>query len=436
VLFCLGLALVNAVAWLPFALARRAKPAIAPASSTAKVELGTIILFASVGTFAEWLRSWLLSGFPWLYIGYSQTNAALDGWAPLGGVYAISFIIYASGATLFALSHAGLRNLRRPSHGRLLLLATALLACWIAGPQLAKLSYTQSSTAPRQVSLIQANISQHEKWRPGNLAASLKLYAQMSSEAWPRSELVIWPEAAIANEYHASEAFLQRMDNIAQSYNSALLTGIPFRDLGATGTAMHNSVTAVGHASGTYHKQRLVPFGEYIPLERWVGKLMAVFDLPMTSMGAGAADQAPIKVQDWQTQPLICYEVVYPSLAAAAARRSDVLVTVSNDAWFGASLGPLQHLQMAQMRAIETGRYVLRATGNGISAVIDARGTLLAKTDQFERSTLHSEFYTSTGLTPWTRAGYWLIPLANLLLLLALLLRNYWQRRRDGADAA
>lgn len=152
---------------------------------------------------------------------------------------------------------------------------------------------------------------------------------------------------------------------------------------------------------------------------------MKVFNLPMTSMQPGPTHQAAIKIHDWQARPLICYEIVYPALTAKTAQLSDVLITVSNDAWFGASFGPVQHLQMAQMRARENGRYVLRSTGSGISAVINTKGVITARTAQFERETLRGSFYLYQGLTPWGHSGYWLIPTLNIGIIIALYSYGY-----------
>jgi len=153
-----------------------------------------------------------------------------------------------------------------------------------------------------------------------------------------------------------------------------------------------------------------VPFGEYVPFATLLGNLMAFFELPVSTMQAGNANQPPLAIDDWESQPLVCYEIVYPTLSAQAARVSDVIITISNDSWFGASLGPLQHLQMAQMRALETGRYVLRGTGNGVSAIINNHGEIIQRSEQFKRQLLHGEFYLTANNTPWVTAGYWLIP--------------------------
>jgi apolipoprotein N-acyltransferase len=176
-----------------------------------------------------------------------------------------------------------------------------------------------------------------------------------------------------------------------------------------------------------------VPFGEYVPLERWLRGLIDFFDLPMSSFSRGARNQAPLQAGNHRMAPLICYEVVYPELAARSARRADMLITISNDSWFGASIGPLQHLEMARMRALENGRYLLRDTNNGVSAIIDHRGAIVARTAQFEEATLTGEAQVMLGNTPFTSFGSTpvLSTLVVLLALMALLYNTLW-RDSDG----
>ena len=420
-IFCLSLALINAASWFTFSFFCN----IHTNHSSSRSQ--SILMFAATGVFTEWLRTWLFSGFPWLFAGYSQTEWVLGSWAPLIGVYGISFIIYASGAGVYVLGRSLQHDSKKDRSLTIKAVLSATLLCWLLAPLIDTIEWSQKTGAARSVSLIQANISQHEKWQPEQLASSLQLYADMSRGEWESNELVIWPEAAIANDYTSSKSFINRMGEMASTSNSALLTGVPYRfyDTKDKRWRVHNSVAGTGHAEGLYHKRQLVPFGEFIPFENIVGRLMKVFNLPMTSMQPGPTHQAAIKIHDWQARPLICYEIVYPALTAKTAQLSDVLITVSNDAWFGASFGPVQHLQMAQMRARENGRYVLRSTGSGISAVIDTKGVITARTAQFERETLRGSFYLYQGLTPWGHSGYWLIPTLNIGIIIALYSYGY-----------
>ena len=253
----------------------------------------------------------------------------------------------------------------------------------------------------------------------------MALYRELSEPHWAKSDLLIWPEAAIPTYYQYANHFLDQMHSKAIAHDAALITGIPTRPTYSDNA--FNSIVSAGNASGIYHKQRLVPFGEYVPFAATIGNIMAFFELPMSTMSAGEKDQAPISIHNWQSRPLICYEVVYPNLAAQAAQLSDVLITISNDSWFGASIGPLQHLQMAQMRALENGRYVLRGTGNGVSAIINHKGKVVSRSEQFKQQVVSGTFYITRGKTPWTTMGYYLVPrliAAALVLFAAAALRN------------
>ncbi len=191
----------------------------------------------------------------------------------------------------------------------------------------------------------------------------------------------------------------------------------------------YNGLTVVGQGEGTYLKQKLVPFGEYVPLQDLLRGLIAFFDLPMSDFARGEADQPLLEAKGLRIAPYICYEVVYPEFAAALAARSDLLLTVSNDAWFGRSIGPLQHLQMARMRALEAGRWMIRATNNGVTVLIDPQGRVSERVPAFEQTVLYGEVTPMTGLTPYLRWRSWpLIVLGALLLGMAI-----WHRHAGRA---
>jgi len=407
-LFCGGLAFCCAITWALYAWLLKKNDAIFNSSDSISFAMQSVtsqqlILFAAVWVCGEWMRSWLLTGFPWLFIGYSQTESLLAGWAPLIGVYGISFIICVSGAVISLLTFS------RHNRHSLRLLLTAVAASWFIAIPLKYMQWTLPIGPSQQVSMVQANISQHDKWRREHREPTLALYKHLSEPYWENSQLIIWPEAAIPIYYQQANSFLDQMDVLASQYQAALLTGIPSRDTHSNNS--YNSIVTVGNANGVYHKQNLVPFGEYIPFGDLLGNVLAFFELPLSTMQAGNTQQGPLKIQQFESKPLICYEIVYPGLAAKAAAVSDVLITVSNDSWFGGSIGPLQHLQMAQMRALENGRYVLRSTGSGVSAIINPAGQVVARSEQFEQTVLTGEFKLMQQNTPWTAFGFWLTPL-------------------------
>ncbi|MEP1706140.1 MAG: apolipoprotein N-acyltransferase, partial [Marinobacter sp.] len=203
-----------------------------------------------------------------------------------------------------------------------------------------------------------------------------------------------------------------------------LITGIPWYGFSdrIEDFTYHNSIMAIGSGGGIYHKQKLGPFGEYVPLQQWLRGLIGFFDLPMSSFSRGPANQSPLEANGIRIMPFICYEVAYPDFVATNARNSDMLLTISNDGWFGDSIGPLQHLQIARMRALETGRYMLRGTNNGVTAIIDEKGQITETIPQFERAVMTGEVYAAEGNTPYMQSGSW--PVLTLAAILIVFVRE------------
>ncbi len=374
---------------------------------------GMLLGFPALWVLFEWLRSWLLTGFPWLYLGYSALDTWADGWAPVAGVFGLSLICAFSASCLY------LAYMRRHTQAYLIY-GTMVAALWLIGWQLQQAKWVApASKQPLSVAMIQANIPQELKWQREYYQPTLNLYRDMTEPVLGK-DLILWPESAIPSFYQRAGEFLDPMVEAAANKNSALITGIPWRE--DNSHMYYNSVVAMGAASGVYQKQRLVPFGEYVPMQSWLRGLIAFFDLPMSSFSAGSADQPPLRAHDFRLSPFICYEIVYPDLVREFTRETDLMITVSNDTWFGSSIGPIQHLQMARMRALENGRYLLRATNNGISAIIDERGHVVTQSEQFKRTTLQGDVNVMIGNTPFALIGSLpviLISFSTLVLLLA-----------------
>jgi apolipoprotein N-acyltransferase len=379
---------------------------------------GTLPGFPAVWVLNEWYRSWFLTGFPWLYIGYSQTNTAVGSWAPVTGVYGISFLLALIATSVFvALRHTHQAPAKRYS-------VPVLVLALVAGSSvlLDKAAWTQPVAGLQQAfALVQGNVPQQQKWKPEQREAIRALYRDMSEPLWGKNRLVIWPEAAIPELYTTEHPFFIAMDAVAKHHGSALVTGVPSLQYDAGGSPVfHNSLLGLGVASGFYHKQRLVPFGEYVPLQQWLEGLLDFFKMPISDFRTGPANQPNLDSGLMTVASSICYEVAYPALVAAQARDADVLLTVSNDTWFGASIGPHQHLQMAQMRARENGRDLLRATSNGISAAIDHKGNIINQSPQFQPFVLQGTVQAYRGNTPYQQWGDWpLMLVCGALLLLA-----------------
>lgn len=377
--------------------------------------LADALAFAALWFAQEMFRGWFLTGFPWLYSGYSQLDGPLSSLAPMGGMWLISFAL--------ALTAALLCNLLRLRERKSFLAAgiVLLLAPWVLGLALKNHAWTSPSGAPLKVAAIQGNIAQSMKWDPQQLNAQLALYRDMTFTAKP-VDLIVWPETAVPVLKESAEGFLSVMGKFAAERRAALITGVPIRQLGGRGEyRYYNGITVVGEGDGTYLKQKLVPFGEYVPLQDLLRGLISFFDLPMSDFARGPADQALLQAKGYQIAPFICYEVVYPEFAASLAAKSDLLLTVSNDTWFGTSIGPLQHLQMAQMRALEAGRWMIRATNNGVTGLINPFGKITEQIPQFERGVLYGEVTPMHQLTPYLRWRSWpLLILSGLIFAWAL----------------
>jgi apolipoprotein N-acyltransferase len=395
---CLMLLFCAAVAWF-FALptwlwARWLRRNEAP--------LADALAFAALWMAQEAFRGWFLTGFPWMYSGYSQLDGPLAGLAPVGGVWLISFVLALSAALLCNLPARRLRQRKAFMAAGVAL----LLAPWAAGVALKSHAWTTPAGAPLSIAAVQGNIEQEMKWDPAQVNAQLALYRDMTFTA-KRTDLVIWPETAVPILLDQATGYLGMMGKFAADRHSALITGVPIRQESNGQRRFYNGVTVTGDGEGTYLKQKLVPFGEYVPLQDLLRGVISFFDLPMSDFARGANDQTLLRAKGYSIATFICYEVVYPEFAAGMSAHSDLLLTISNDTWFGTSIGPLQHLQMAQMRALEAGRWMIRATNNGVTALIDPHGQITEQIPQFTQGIMYGEVTPMQGLTPYLRWKSW-----------------------------
>ncbi|MCC2637104.1 MAG: apolipoprotein N-acyltransferase [Moraxellaceae bacterium] len=382
----------------------------------------SLLTLPALWVLGEWLRTWFLTGFPWLFTGYAFVDTPLAGYAPLFGVFGISLIAVFSALVLVrALAQPG--GLRSPA-------LPVAIALWMGGAALQHVEWTSPTGEGLSVSIVQGNIPQESKWQLEWRDKTVDIYRQLSKTEWGR-DLVIWPEAAVPMFYHEAIDAMTEMDDNALAGHSAFVTGIPWLEVDEARRdfRIYNAILASGEGSGVYFKQRLVPFGEFIPLESWLRGTLPLFDMPMTSFSEGPPQQAPLTVQKLSLGPMICYEIAYPDLVRRIASASDVLVTISNDGWFGTSMGPHQHFQMVRMRALENGREVIRATNNGVSAIIDKHGRVREQAPQFERLVLRATVRGYRGSTPFMVMG-------SLPALLACAVLLVIGRRRKAGDAA
>ena len=375
-----------------------------------------LILFPAIWILGDWVRGWLLTGFPWLYLGTAHVDGPLAGFAPLVGVHGLTFWVTVTACGALACWQL-VGNSRRISAG---IVAVVVLLPWLTGPALSRINWTSLDEKPTTFAAMQGNIPQQIKWDPDFLRDQIVAYLEMTGPHW-NTDLILWPETAIPIPQDQAGTVI---DHISEELgeNSTLLTGIPWYGFSdrIEDFTFHNSIIAIGNGEGIYHKQKLVPFGEYVPLQQWLRGLIGFFDLPMSSFSRGPSDQGPLVANGVNIMPFICYEVAYPDFVAFNAYNTGLLLTISNDGWFGDSIGPLQHLQIARMRALETGRYMLRGTNNGITAVIDDHGQITGTIARFERAVLTGELYVASGSTPFMLSGSWpVLTLAAILIVFA-----------------
>lgn len=385
-----------------------------------RLSLGSYCLLClpALWVLLEWVRGWIFTGFPWLSLGYSQTESPLAGFAPILGVYGVSWAV-AFSAGLLLWVWLTIDKARLPG-----LLAALLL--WAGPAGLALIDWAQDLGHPLNVSLIQGNISQDIKWRADQRAPTMDLYVKLSRERWDR-DIVLWPETALPFFYHEAETFMQELAFEAEMKGGAtLVLGAPVLSKNGDGRYF-NSVVRVGAPSQFYAKDHLVPFGEYIPLKSVLGNLLRILQVPMADFSRGGGQQPLLDVAGHKVGVSICYEDAFGEEVIRGLPEASLLINVTNDAWFGDSFAPHQHLQMARMRSLETARPMLRATNTGVSAIIDHRGRVQATSPQFEVAVLDAQVQAKSGATPYVRVGNWLIVFA---MVMSLLVCAYQQRRK------
>jgi apolipoprotein N-acyltransferase len=367
----------------------------------------------------EWFRGWFLTGFTWLQLGYSQVDSPLAGLLPLLGVYGASWAV-ASSAGLLALA------LRARWRTRMTCLL-GLAVLWAGAAALGAASWTAPAHRPLRVALVQGNIPQDRKWLPEERSLTLARYRDLTRAHWG-ADLIVWPETALPGLYRQFRPFLQALAEEARTHGAELMLGVSVQGAGH----YYNAVVALGETRGLYRKHHLVPFGEYMPFRQLLAGVARLLAIPMSDFSPGPRHQPLLQVAGQKVAVSVCYEAAFPSEIAAALPAARLLVNVSNDAWFGDSLGPHQNLEMARVRAREVGRYLARATNTGITAIIGPRGEVRARAPQFDTTVLAGEVVPMKGSTPYVRLGDYPTLLGCVLALaLAWLLagRPGWPRK-------
>ena len=354
--------------------------------------------FAVLFALADWWRTWFLTGFPWLLLGYTQAPPSpLAAWGAILGVHGLGLLLLLTSA-LWCRWRVGL---------------PASLLFWGVAFLLSGISWTVPDGVPLRYSLVQGNVAQDLKFQPDRLFATLNRYREMANAA--NGQLVVLPETALP-------VFVDQLD---EDYLDGLTAGVRARGgdllvgvVSADGRRYFNSALSLGASpSQIYRKTHLVPFGEFIPPGfRW---FVEMANIPLGEFARGDAVQPPLALAGTRVAVNICYEDVFGEELRAAAGGAGVMVNLTNTAWFGHSLAQPQHLQMARLRAVEAGRPLLRATNTGVTAAIDAQGRLLGVLPEFSLAILQGEVQPMQGQTPYLRfgnLGFFL--LAGVLMLL------------------
>ncbi|MGD8559040.1 MAG: apolipoprotein N-acyltransferase [Gammaproteobacteria bacterium] len=387
-------------------LAKRFYPHASP-------RINFLLLFPSLWVVLEWVRGWLFTGFPWIDVGYSQVLSPLAGLFPVAGVYGVTLAVSVCAGCLAVFAYEPPRLVIKD--GILLIGILAVSGLLMLVP------WSQPAGQPLTASLIQGNVPQEIKWIPQQRQPTIDLYTRLTRANW-QSDIIIWPETALPAYYHQAEDFLRQLGAEARRHDTSMLIGLPYLELGDGTKKYYNSAVVLNDGEiEFYHKYHLVPFGEFIPLQWLLGDLLAFMNIPMADFSGSPSHEPVVTMAGLKGAVSICYEDAFGEEVINGLPAANFLINISNDAWFGDSLAPPQHLQKAQVRTLETARPMLRATNNGISAVIDHHANVVASLPQFEKGVLTTQFQPMQGTTLYIMAGNYLV----LVLCCVMLVTGY-----------
>ena len=383
--------------------------------------------FVATWVLMEWMLTWFLTGFPWLFAGHAMLGTPLQGYAPVIGTFGLSLVVMTiTAAAMLSADQAQTSRVRIGTAGVVLVLVGL-------GISLDTQVWTKP-TGRYEAALVQGNIDQAIKWDADQRLNNVRKHMQLSEEHWD-ADILIWPEFALTLYGQDALAVTDVLNRRGASSQTNVVIGMPdvqWQD--QERYQVFNSAQGFGQARGKFAKHHLVPFGDYVPLQEYLRGLIEFFDLPMSNASRGARQQTNIALtlsgQDQAVEVAagICYEIAYGDSLRRQAETSGLLLTISNDTWFGGSIGPHQHMQIAQMRALENGRWLLRATNNGVTGIVNPRGEITAQLPQFEASVLRGDFEVMMGRTPFSKLGD--IPV--LFVLTVLLVVTAMRSRRTN----
>jgi apolipoprotein N-acyltransferase len=357
-----------------------------------------------VWVLVEYVRGyWLLNGFPWLQIAYTQLDTPLKGFSPILGVYGMGFLLALTASLLVA----GLKKQIQPISTLVI-----VILLWGVGAYCQTIKWTHPIGKEIKVALVQVNIAQDQKWLPQNKMSTLLNYQQMSAQNWD-SDVIVWPETAIPAYFsQVKEFYLDPLSAEAKAHNTDLIVGLL---INSQKNEYSNAVITLGEHEARYNKNHLLPFGEYLPLQPLSGFILKALNIHLGDFTSGGEDQKLLIAGGYPFSTSICYEDVFGSEIARTLPDAAYLVNVTNDALFGDSIEPYQHMQIAQMRSVETGRYMLRATNTGVTAIVAPDGSIVGKAPMFNKAVLKGSIYPMGGMTSYARVGDSLIILVLVI---------------------
>jgi apolipoprotein N-acyltransferase len=353
-----------------------------------------LIIYPIAWVAFELLRGWIGTGFPWVLVGYSQIDTPLRGFAPIIGVYGLSWLALICAILIYRLCMDA--SVHPVSWRRRLLLLLSLGVLLGSGDELTRIHWSKPLSTSLSTSIIQGNFPQMMKWDPDQFTFILQTYYDLTKPEL-QHDLIIWPEGAIPAPSYVVTDYLAQLETELTAHHSTLLLGT---FLAGKHNAFYNAILVIGSNQGSYTKRHLVPFGEYLPLRPLLSKITDWLQVPMSDLAVGPRQQALITVNQLKLSASICYEIAYPALIWQDAAQANILVNISDDSWFGHSLAAAQQLQMSQMRALETGRPMLLANNDGVTASISAQGQIVSKLPIDQRQILHTTVQGYTGATP------------------------------------
>ncbi len=385
------------------------------------LHIAMLVILPLIWVMFEWIRGTIFTGFPWLNLGYSQIDTSLTGYAAIVGSYGLSWLVaLCSGFLILIWHYLSLGNWTRAT-----IYISGFISIFIFGSLINQIEWTHEVDKPLQVSLVQGNAPQITKWDRDKINDRLNTYKNLTEQHWD-SDIIIWPENSLTMFYHdLKDNYLDPLEQQALSHNSDLVIGIPVSN--PETKQYYSTFMSFGRSPGVYKKTHLVPFGEFIPLEDVFRGLIAFLDLPMSGFSRGDLNQPLLKAGGQTLAVTICFEDVFGEEVIRQLPEASLLVNGSNNAWYGDSFAPHQHLQISRMRAVETGRALMRVTTNGISAFVNKDGELIKQSPQFKPFVLTGKVQPRSGSTPYVILGNWPMLIVFLFFLIAVFLQRKYK---------